>query len=81
MIRMCCACRRIEREGEWLLAAVLVPPAQITHGYCPECFVVAMAEIKHAVDGYANGLHPASQAVALPIASSATFAGAWRPCA
>lgn len=45
MIKMCCVCHRIERQGEWHRGRLLAEHEQVTHGYCPDCFVGVMAEI------------------------------------
>ena len=85
MVRMCCVCRRVERQGQWRSLALPVPDAVVTHGYCPECFVEAMAMIEtviaeHGASNSRNRQAPGA-ADALSIAGGATFAGQWQPCA
>lgn len=46
MIRVCCVCRRIETNGTWETRTCLPDHQWITHGYCPECFAEAMAEVE-----------------------------------
>ena len=46
MTRMCCVCNKIEQGGEWRPFRPLVAAELVTHGYCPQCFVSAMAEVE-----------------------------------
>jgi hypothetical protein len=45
MMRMCCVCHRIERNGAWEPVSSLSENEQVTHGYCPACYAEAMAEV------------------------------------
>ncbi len=58
MRRICCVCQRIEQEGEWRSALFLSVDEMVTHGYCPECFDEAMAEIEELVSEVATGMRP-----------------------
>jgi hypothetical protein len=60
MRRVCCVCQRIEQEGEWLSALFLSVDEMVTHGYCPECFDEAMAEVEELVGELATGARPSS---------------------
>ncbi|WP_310600988.1 hypothetical protein [Desulfobulbus sp.] len=46
MIRICCVCHRVERQGTWHAGLFLAEHQRLTHGYCPDCFAEAMAEIE-----------------------------------
>jgi len=46
MIRMCCVCHQVERDGVWVPVSFLSENELVTHGYCPQCFVGAMAEVE-----------------------------------
>lgn len=46
MMRKCCVCHKVEQGGEWRTRFPLVDDNLMTHGYCPQCFVVALAEIE-----------------------------------
>ena len=82
MVRMCCVCRRVERHGQWGALALPVPDAVVTHGYCPECFVEAMAMIETVIAEHgASNSRNRQAADALSLAGGATFAGQWQPCA
>jgi len=84
MLRMCCVCRRIERQGQWRTFSPPVADAVITHGYCPECFIEAMAMIETVIarnDGGRNrNRQAAGGAGALLIAGVGTSAEQWQSC-
>ncbi|MFH1215799.1 MAG: hypothetical protein V1706_04780 [Pseudomonadota bacterium] len=49
MEKICCRCRRNEREGQW------VPvkdenEKKFSYGYCPNCYQETMAEIQMAFE-------------------------------
>ena len=47
MTKQCCKCGRVEHDGVWESQRVKpVDRWSVTHGYCPECFSVALAEIE-----------------------------------
>lgn len=49
VVRMCCHCRRVKDElGEWVPAAAPADRA-ISHGICPDCFVVHYPEFAAAI--------------------------------
>lgn len=84
MLRMCCVCRRIERQGQWRSLALPVADAVITHGYCPECFVEAMAMIETVIArqgvGNSRNRQTAGVASALLVAGNGTSAEQWQSC-
>ncbi|MCX7934187.1 MAG: hypothetical protein N3A66_02885 [Planctomycetota bacterium] len=45
MVRVCCVCHRLQRDGEWVMAPLPVDELP-THGYCPQCAANAWREIK-----------------------------------
>lgn len=45
MMRVCCVCHKVERDGAWDSVTCFPENELVTHGYCPECFDEAMAEI------------------------------------
>ena len=46
MVVQCCVCKKVRRQsGEW--AAFAPPtPSETSHGYCPRCAEIALAEIR-----------------------------------
>jgi hypothetical protein len=49
MTRMCCVCNKVEQGGQWQINPTLPEAEPVTHGYCPECYIGAMAEIKEFI--------------------------------
>lgn len=49
LMRVCCVCHKVERDGEWLYAPCVPEHALLTHGYCPACFTEAMAEVEETL--------------------------------
>lgn len=45
LVIQCCQCRRV-KAGEEFVPASPVPGVRVSHGYCPECFAVAMRAIE-----------------------------------
>ena len=84
MLRMCCVCHRIERQGQWRSLALPAADAVITHGYCPECFVEAMAMIETVIArqgaGNSRNRQTAGVAGALLGAGAGTSAEQWQSC-
>ncbi len=84
MVRRCCVCRRVERQGQWRSLALQVPEAVVTHGYCPEGFVEAMAMIETVMArqgaGNSRNRQTAGVAGALLVAGNETSAEPWVPC-
>jgi hypothetical protein len=38
MIRQCCVCKKVFRDGKWVALVVLDTDSEdITHGYCDDC--------------------------------------------
>ncbi|MCL2458813.1 MAG: hypothetical protein FWF31_08225 [Desulfobulbus sp.] len=46
MIRVCCVCHRVERQGKWHGGLFGAERQRLSHGYCPGCFTGVMAEIE-----------------------------------
>jgi hypothetical protein len=39
MIRQCCQCKRVWKEGRWTFARLSqLDLAEVSHGYCEDCF-------------------------------------------
>ena len=49
MTRMCCVCNKVEQGGQWRANRTLPDSEPVTHGYCPECYIGAMAEIEEFI--------------------------------
>ena len=45
MTKICCVCRRVEHGLHWLVGYEFTSEERISHGYCPLCFDVIMAEL------------------------------------
>ena len=45
MTKICCICNRVEHQGRWITVDVLPGTEQLTHGYCPTCFLDVMEDI------------------------------------
>lgn len=45
MLRVCCVCNKVEQDNRWAADYSYTGKERVTHGYCPSCYVVAMAEI------------------------------------
>lgn len=50
MRRMCCVCHKTYSNGAWRHMPVAIDEP-VTHGYCPECFAEAMAEMQSVIAG------------------------------
>lgn len=50
MTRVCCVCERVEQGNRWASDYTFSSDERVTHGYCPSCFLVAMAEIAEFVE-------------------------------
>jgi len=48
MVKVCCVCRKIKQEGQWLGDKVSIGQ-KVSHVYCPSCF----NDLMDAVDRYA----------------------------
>lgn len=72
MMRVCCVCHAVERDGAWEPVAPFPENELVTHGYCPECFDEAMAEM----DGVAEAL----VAGGLTLQGRAAMRGQWHRC-
>lgn len=46
MTKKCCKCERVEHNGVWEARRIVAERRSVTHGYCPDCYAVAMAEIE-----------------------------------
>lgn len=47
MEKICCRCRRKERDGRWI-SMKSKGDEVFSYGFCPSCYRQAMAEIKRA---------------------------------
>jgi hypothetical protein len=49
MVRQCCVCKKVHRDGRWVLPrSEDLAGREITHGYCESCYQelkLALAEI------------------------------------
>ena len=63
MTKICCVCKRVERGDHWKNDYVFAPAERVTHGYCPLCFDVVLAEFADTMNqsesqGETCGLEP-----------------------
>ena len=57
MTKQCCKCGRVEDNGVWKSSRLApLDGWRVTHGYCPECFDQALAEIETIVRAKAKGV-------------------------
>jgi hypothetical protein len=64
MTKICCVCQRVEHGSHWREDYTFDKGERVTHGYCPLCFDVIMAELRDGRDdlsqapaeGDANGV-------------------------
>jgi hypothetical protein len=49
MTKKCCKCQRVEHNGVWEARWIAAERRAVTHGYCPDCYAVAMAEIENYI--------------------------------
>ena len=45
MTKICCVCQRVEKGSHWRKDYQFGKGERVTHGYCPLCFDVIMAEL------------------------------------
>lgn len=45
MVKKCCVCRMVKCKDKWDRPKDSFKDEQVSHGYCPSCFVDAMARI------------------------------------
>ncbi|HHB77308.1 MAG TPA: hypothetical protein ENK84_12350 [Desulfobulbus sp.] len=50
MTKICCVCNRVEHGTHWKNDYVFGANERVTHGYCPLCFDVIMAELLESRD-------------------------------
>ena len=50
MTKICCVCQRVEDGPHWREEYQFAPGERITHGYCPLCFDVVMADLTEYVE-------------------------------
>ncbi len=50
MTKICCVCKRVEQGLHWQEGLVFPENEQTSHGYCPRCFDVVMAELMKIKD-------------------------------
>jgi len=46
MTKICCVCHRVEKGRHWREDYRFATGERVTHGYCPLCFDVIMAELR-----------------------------------
>jgi len=46
MFAQCCLCKKFRLEDGTYELRVVDPAVKVTHGYCPVCLAIMMAEIK-----------------------------------
>jgi hypothetical protein len=51
MIKMCCACHKVEEGGQWRVNRTFTEDERVTHAYCPDCYAAVMAEIEGFIGG------------------------------
>lgn len=54
MTKICCVCKRVERGLHWHEGYDFAPEERISHGYCPLCYDIVMADlvdIKNRTEG------------------------------
>ncbi|MFC1453205.1 hypothetical protein ACFLSJ_07690 [Verrucomicrobiota bacterium] len=58
MITFCARCRKVRSEdGKWISADLFLlneHDAQVSHGYCPDCYEKTMSEVKSGPEGGEN---------------------------
>jgi len=50
MTKICCVCQRVEHGRHWREDYTFGKGERVTHGYCPLCFDVIMAELMDGQD-------------------------------
>lgn len=50
MTKICCVCQRVEHGMHWKNDYIFAANERVTHGYCPLCFDVIMAELMESRD-------------------------------
>ncbi len=50
MTKICCVCQRVENGSHWKEEYEFAENERVTHGYCPLCFDVIMAELMESWD-------------------------------
>jgi hypothetical protein len=50
MTKICCVCNRVEHGTHWKNDYEFAANERVTHGYCPLCFDVIMAELLESRD-------------------------------
>lgn len=50
MTKICCVCQRVENGAHWKNDYEFADNERVTHGYCPLCFDVIMAELMDSRD-------------------------------
>jgi hypothetical protein len=49
MTKICCVCKRVEHGDHWKNDYVFAPTERVSHGYCPLCFDVVLAEFEDSM--------------------------------
>ena len=55
MTKQCCKCQRVEHNGIWRPRRLTAERRDVTHGYCPECYRIALADIDAYIMGSVGG--------------------------
>ncbi len=55
MTKICCVCQRVENGAHWKNDYEFGDNERVTHGYCPLCFDVIMAELMESRDELSSG--------------------------
>ncbi len=50
MTKICCVCQRVENGSHWREEYEFAENERVTHGYCPLCFDIIMAELMESRD-------------------------------
>lgn len=59
MIRQCCQCKRIWKEGRWVYARLSqLDMAEVSHGYCEDCFGKQVSKMeRHRAEARSSSWH------------------------
>ena len=43
---ICCVCKRVKHDDQWVTESLPEKPGKLSHGYCPECKEAFLAELR-----------------------------------
>lgn len=66
MISICCVCHKIKHHGRWVAAEVFAEQEQLSHGYCPACYVQVLADINLFLGREETAQPPPAHAIPIP---------------